>query len=118
MEARAPTTTLVVVVDDRTGSGAGTAGRGGATGRGGGGTGVTTLEKAEEGVLAPSPVAPARLPVGVEGADVQAATLWRRARKSTPSLHTEARGAVAVARADWVRCTARGLQQCRKEEQF
>ena len=84
MEARAPTTTLVVVVDERTGGGAGTAGRGGgaaaAAGRRGGGTGVATLEKAEEGVLAPSPAAPARLPVGVEGAEVQAATLWRRAR--------------------------------------
>lgn len=122
MEARAPTTTLVVVVDERTCGGAGTAGRGAGAAAAGGrgrGTGVATLEKAEEGVLAPSPVAPApRLPVGVEGAEVQAATLWRRARKSTPSLHTEARGAVAVARADWVRCTARGLRWRRKKGQF
>ena len=103
MEARAPTTTLAVVVDNTGGGGAGR----------GGGTGVTTLEKAE-GVLAPSP----RTPVGVEGTEVNAATLWRRLRKSTPSLLTAQLVAVAEALADWVRCTLRRLRRRRKEEQF
>ena len=74
---------------------------------------MATLEKAE-GVLAPSPL----MPVGVEGTEVNAATLWRRFRKSTPSLLTAQLGAVAEALADWVRCTLRRLRRRRKEEQF
>ena len=113
MEARAPTTTLAVVVDNTGGGGAGR----------GGGTGVATLEKAE-GVLAPSPPppppppVPPLLPVGVEGAETREEALWRRVRKSTPSLHTAQLGAVAEALADWVRCTLRRLRRRRKEEQF
>ena len=82
---------------------------------------MATLEKAE-GVLAPSPPPPVvpvppLFPVGVEGAETREEALWRRVRKSTPSLHTAQLGAVAEALADWVRCTLRRLWRERRRKE-
>ena len=81
---------------------------------------MATLEKAE-GVLAPSPQPPPPVPplypVGVEGAETREEALWRRVRKSTPSLHTAQLGAVAEALADWVRCTLRRLWRERRRKE-